>query len=135
MLKRFNVLAKPGVLHGAEVCGSETSSMIMMMVYWELGETPLDVDIKSRTLTFWARLCSRDKYKISDTIYSSELWLNQLLPCSIESFKHSIKRRLKDLLYTNGKKLYIIRRKIHSCIVSLKHRLALKIIYMNYQTY
>ena len=27
-----------------------------MMVYGELGATPLDIDIKSRMLTFWARL-------------------------------------------------------------------------------
>ena len=85
-----------------------------MMVYGELGATPLDIDIKSRMLTFWARLCSGDKHKISNTIYSllctldkkdifksewietvktalnncgfSELWLNQSLPCATEVF-------------------------------------------------
>ena len=41
-----------------------------MMVYGELGATPLNVDIKSRMLTFWARLCSGDKHKIPNTIYS-----------------------------------------------------------------
>ena len=38
-----------------------------MMVYGELGAIPLDVDIKSRVLTFWARLCSGEKHKISNT--------------------------------------------------------------------
>ena len=28
-----------------------------MMVYGELGAVPLDVDIKLRMLTYWARLC------------------------------------------------------------------------------
>ena len=41
-----------------------------MMVYGELGAIPLDVDIKSRMLTFWARLCSGSKHKISNAIYS-----------------------------------------------------------------
>ena len=40
-----------------------------MMVYGELGATPLDIDIKSRMLTFWARLCSGDKHNIYNTIY------------------------------------------------------------------
>ena len=41
-----------------------------MMVYGELGVVPLDVDIKLRMLTYWARLCFGDKHKISNTIYS-----------------------------------------------------------------
>ena len=41
-----------------------------MMVYGELGATPLYIDNKSRMLTFWARLCSGEKHKISNTIYS-----------------------------------------------------------------
>ena len=41
-----------------------------MMVYGELGENPLDIDIKSCMLAFWARLCSGNKHKISNTIYS-----------------------------------------------------------------
>ena len=89
MLKLLNVLVKPVVLYGAEVWGSEKCDILerlqlrffkyvlsvnkftsSMMVYGELGATPLDIDIKSRMLTFWARLCSRDKHKISSTIYS-----------------------------------------------------------------
>ena len=41
-----------------------------MMAYGELGAIPLDVDIKSRMLAFCERLCSGDKHKISNTIYS-----------------------------------------------------------------
>ena len=95
-----------------------------MMAYGELGATPLDVDIKSRILTCWARLCSCDEHKISNTIYSllytleekhifksewvgtvkttlnncgfSGVWFSQSLPCSIEVFKHSVQIRLKD---------------------------------------
>ena len=142
MLKLFNVLVKPVVLYGAELWGSEKCDILKrlqlrffkyvlsinkltssMMVYGELGAIPLDVDIKSRMLTFWARLRSGEKHKISNTIYSllytsdeknifksewvetvkttlnncgfSELWLNQSLPCSIKVFKHSVKIRLK----------------------------------------
>ena len=35
-----------------------------------LGAVPLDVDIKSRMLTYLARLCVGDKLRISNTIYS-----------------------------------------------------------------
>ena len=41
-----------------------------MMVYRELGVVPLDVDIKFRMLTYWAKLCLWDKHKTSNTIYS-----------------------------------------------------------------
>ena len=138
MLKLFNVIVKPVVLYGAEVWGSENCDILerlqlrflkyvlsvnkftsSMMVYGELGVAPLDVDIKLRMLTYWARLCLGDKHKISNTIYSllytldekfsfksewiqtvkttqnycgfSEFWLNQTLPCSIEAFKQSVK--------------------------------------------
>ena len=143
MLKLFNVIVKPVVLYGAEVWGSENCDILerlplrflkyvlsvnkftsSMMVYGELGVVPLDVAIKLRMLTYWARLCLGDKHKISNTIYSllytldeknifksewiqtvkttlnycgfSGFWLNQTLPCSIEAFKQSVKLRLKD---------------------------------------
>ena len=64
MLKRVNVFGKPVVLYGAK-----DSSLIFfkyvlsvnkftssIMVDGELSATPLDVDIESRILTFWARL-------------------------------------------------------------------------------
>ena len=41
-----------------------------MMVNGELGVVPLDVDIKLRMITYWARLCLENKHKISNTIYS-----------------------------------------------------------------
>ena len=89
MLILFNVFVKPVVLYGAEVSGSGKCDILersqlrfinyvlsinkftsFMMAYGELGAIPLDVDIKSRMLTFWARLCSGKKHKISNTIYS-----------------------------------------------------------------
>ena len=89
MLKLFNVLVKPVVLYGAKVWGSEKCNILerlllrffkyvlsvnkltsSMMVYGESGAIPLDVDIKSRMLTFWAILCSGEKHNISNTIYS-----------------------------------------------------------------
>ena len=88
MLKLFNVLVKPVVLYGAEVWGSEKCDILerlqlrffkyvlsvnkftsSMMVYGELGAIPLDIVIKSRMLTFWARLCTGEKHKISNRIY------------------------------------------------------------------
>ena len=41
-----------------------------MMLYGELGAVLLDVDIKIRMLRYGARLCLRDKPKISNFIYS-----------------------------------------------------------------
>ena len=38
-----------------------------MMVYGELGAIPLDVDIRSRMITFWARLCSGENTR--STLY------------------------------------------------------------------
>ena len=84
-----------------------------MMVYGELGVVPLDVDIKLRMLTYWARLCLGDKHNIYNTIYSliytldeknifksewiqTGFWLNQTLPCSIKALKQSVKLRQKD---------------------------------------
>ena len=48
-----------------------------MMVYGELVVVLLDVDNKLRMLTYWARLCSGDKHKISNTIYSLLYTLNE----------------------------------------------------------
>ena len=107
-----------------------------------LGATPLDIDIKSRMLTFWARLCSGDKHNMSNTLYSllytldkkdifkaeltetvkttlnncgfSGLWLNQSLPCSTEVFKQSVKIRLRDQFIQKMARHYITRRKMHS---------------------
>ena len=89
MLKNFNVIVKPVVLYGAEVWGSENCDILerlqlrflkyvlsvnkftsSMMVYEELGVVPLDVDIKLRMLTCWARLCLGDKHNISNIFYS-----------------------------------------------------------------
>ena len=125
-----------------------------MIVHGDLSAVLLDVDIKSRMLTYWGRLCLGNKH--NNIIYSlvyildeknifksewmqtvnttlnycrfSGFWLNQTLPCSIETFKQSVKLRLKEMALINYQKeenaLYI---------VSLKQRLCLKIIRKIYQ--
>ena len=96
MLKLFIVIFKPVVLYGTEVWGSENCDILerlqlrfvayvlsvskftsSMMVYGELGVVPLDVDIKLRMLTYWARLCLGNKHKIFNTIYSLLHTLNE----------------------------------------------------------
>jgi hypothetical protein len=39
------------------------------MVYGELGRYPLDIDIKVRTISFWAKLISGKQTKLSAIIY------------------------------------------------------------------
>ena len=87
MLKLFNVIVKPVVLYGAEVWSGENCDILerpkfffnvivlsvnmftsSTMDYRELGAVPLDVDIKIRMLSYWARLCLEDKYNISNII-------------------------------------------------------------------
>ena len=58
-----------------------------MIVYGELGAIPLDVDIKSRMLTFWTRLCSGEKHKISNTIYSLLYTLDEKKNLSLNGWK------------------------------------------------
>ena len=110
------------------------------MVYGELGVVPLDVDIKLRMLTYWARLCLGNKHKIFNTIYSllhtldekkifksewiqtvkttlnycgfSGFWLNQTLPCSIEAFKGS-QAKTKESVYAKMAGINITRRKMY----------------------
>ena len=51
MLKLFIVLVKPVVVYGAEVWGSEKCDILeRLQLRFAI---PLDVDIKSRMLTFW----------------------------------------------------------------------------------
>ena len=57
------------------------------MVYGELGAIPLDVDIESRMLTFWARLYSGEKHKISNTIYSLLYTLDEKKYLSLNGWK------------------------------------------------
>ena len=40
------------------------------MLHGELCFIPLDVEIKSRMLTYWAMVCLGDKHEITNTIYS-----------------------------------------------------------------
>ena len=40
------------------------------MVYGELGETPLHIDIKCKMILYWARLMTSKENKLSKMIYS-----------------------------------------------------------------
>ena len=90
------MIGKPVVLYGAEVWGSENCDILgrlqlilfkyvlsvnkftsSVMVYGELDAVPLNVDIKLRMLTYWAKLSLGDKHKISNTIYSSLYTLDE----------------------------------------------------------
>ena len=106
MLKLFNVIVKPVVLYGAKVWGSENCDILerlqlrcfkyvlsvnkftsSMMVYGEQGVFPLDVDIKIRMLTYWARLCLGDKHNISNTIYSLLYKLDEKIYLNLNGYK------------------------------------------------
>ena len=94
------------------------------MVYGELGVFPLNIKIKIRAVTHWARLLNTDYNKLSSNIYKllyhlaiknsyvspwilyihgilndcgfPYLWLKQDLNCSVDWFKSFISNRLKD---------------------------------------
>ena len=94
------------------------------MVYGELGVLPFNVQVKYRAISFWARLITDQKCKLSSLIYKlfycmSELqiyeskwilyiknilidcgfpgiWDAQHIPNSLDCFKEIIKRRLED---------------------------------------
>ena len=40
------------------------------MIYGELGRYPLEIDIKSRIISFWARIISGKELKLSKIIYN-----------------------------------------------------------------
>ena len=111
-----------------------------MMVYGEYCAIPLDVDIKSRMPTFWARLCSGDKHKFSNTIYSllytldekyifKSEWVDNseqlrifwiivesiivLFYWSIQTFS---KDKIKISVYLKIARNYITRRKVYSLL-------------------
>ena len=96
LLKRIKSLSPPPdiafklfVLYGAEVWGSENCDIVNKvklgfckyilhahkstcsnMVYGELGETPLHIDIKCKMILYWARLINSKENKLSKLIYS-----------------------------------------------------------------
>jgi hypothetical protein len=50
------------------------------MIYGELGRYPLEIDIKSRIISFWAKLLSGKELKLSKIIYNlcycKPVWVN-----------------------------------------------------------
>ena len=47
------------------------------MIYGELGRYPLEIDIKSRIISFWAKLLSGKELKLSKIIYNLCYYVNQ----------------------------------------------------------
>ena len=142
-LKLFDTLVKPIVLYGAEVSGCENCDIVnklkvrfckyvhnyvhkyvhkstcYIMIYGELGETPLHIDIKCKMVLYWARLITSQENKLSKMIYSliyklyerdlfhstwissvksivdsagySGIWTNQSLPKSPDHFNTLVK--------------------------------------------
>ena len=142
-LQLFDVLIVPILLYGSEAWSYENceiieklhlryckyvlgvnSSTYRNMVYGELGRTPLSIEMKTRTVTFWARLISGEQSKLSAIIcrllynldasgfYSSpwllyvkqllnesgfsHVWINQNTGCSVDLFKKRFKQRIYE---------------------------------------
>jgi hypothetical protein len=53
------------------------SSTPNYMVYGELGRYPIDIDIKVRTISYWARLLSGKQAKFSNVLYRLSRNLNE----------------------------------------------------------
>jgi hypothetical protein len=82
-------MVKPILLYGCEVWGFSNNDIIekvhlkfcklllhlksstpSYMIYGELGRYPLEIDIKSRIISFWAKLLSGKELKLSKIIYN-----------------------------------------------------------------
>jgi hypothetical protein len=49
---------------------------IIVLIYGELGRYPIDIDIKVRTISYWARLLSGKQAKFSNVFYRLSRNLN-----------------------------------------------------------
>ena len=106
----FNKTIKPILLYGCEVWGVGNQDMIervrlkfyknilnlkkstpSFMIYGELWVTPLEIDIKTRILSFWAKLIEDiENDKLSSTVYGIiyEMHKNRLIKsCWIDNVK------------------------------------------------
>ena len=140
--KLFDEVVAPILLYGSEVWGYEDLKLIEVihlkfckyllklrkstpscMVYGETGRFPIELQIKSRMINFWARLLTDTSDKISSTLYKvmldlhlknmlhspwivhvekilnesgmSNLWITQSIP-NTKWLKHAIKLRCQD---------------------------------------
>jgi hypothetical protein len=88
-LDLFDKMVKPILLYICEVCGFSNNDIIekvhlkfcklllhlksstpSYMIYGELGRYSLEIDIKSRIISFWAKLLSGKELKLSKIIYN-----------------------------------------------------------------
>ncbi len=100
-LDLFDKMVKPILLYGCEVWGFSNNDIIekvhlkfcklllhlksstpSYMIYGELGRYPLEIDIKSRIISFWAKLLSGKELKLSKIIYNLCYYM------SIKSMEH-----------------------------------------------
>ena len=87
-LDLFDKMVKPVLLYGCEIWGIGNNDEIervqlkfcklllglktstpSYMIYGELGRYPLEVDIKTRTVSFWSKLVTEKESKLSSIIY------------------------------------------------------------------
>jgi hypothetical protein len=97
----FDKMVKPILLYGCEIWGFSNNDIIekvhlifcklllhlksskpSYMIYGELGRYPLEIDIKSIIISFWAKLLSGKELKLSKIIYNLCYYI------SIKNAKH-----------------------------------------------
>ncbi|XP_067668059.1 uncharacterized protein [Haliotis asinina] len=85
----FDSMVKPILMYGCEIWGYVQLKQIenvhicfirkllpvkkrtpLFMLYGELGRVPLSVDVKTRMVTFWSKLCTKNSPKLSSILYS-----------------------------------------------------------------
>ena len=114
-LKLFDQTIVPLLLYGSETFGFENlqplekihldflksilrmkSSTPMIMVYGEFGRFPLEIQIKTRMIKFWAKILTDKNTKISHKIYNFLLYLhnNNIYSCKWIS---CIQKTLQDV--------------------------------------
>ena len=135
-LHLFDSMVKPILLYGTEVWGCENVDIIdqfylkfckslldvkqttpSVMIYGELGTTPLNLKIKSRVLSFWYRIVNGSKDKLCYKLYQlmhylhdsdwiktvnntlntlglSDIWLSHDTFYSQAAFKNKVKTRI-----------------------------------------
>ena len=87
-IELFESTIQPILLYGCEIWGTKNSNIVesfhlkflknmlklkkstpSLMVYGELGKTPLEIEINTRMLSFWSRILNSNKNKLSHLLY------------------------------------------------------------------
>ena len=115
-LDLFDKIVKPVLLYGCEIWGYGNNNIIEkvhlkfcklllhlkpstpdFMVYGELGRFPLDINIKTQSISYWSKLIAGNENKLSNTLY-------KLCMISSENADRDIKwiRNIKTILDSCG---------------------------------